>query len=274
MNGCKFEFWNIQFCSYLIFIKLFTESDYQTKLVEQLLAEDESERLLHLLEVMDIYCGKKADKMNVGEAYTDQEIHIMTSLSVSAIHILKHYFYSVYQKEKTENDGTLKPSHMYENKNKTVLSYKQFECLFVCIEIIANVLISESETIQNTLEKNNLIVLVTDMMKVASMEKEVIIATTYEGYKLNKRIYLQTRLPILSRHDERIKQEDDQDEENDDHMFYGYKSNLIRIMGNICHLNRNNQESIREHGGIPIILNHCGVDFENPCTLRLDITNC
>jgi hypothetical protein len=245
--------------------------------VEDPTKEYSSQQLLHLLEVMDIYGSKKADKMNREEIYSEQEIMSMNNVSQTALFLLEHYFYSVFQKRATEpvseqekvTKAQFRPPHVYENVREIVLTYIQFECMFICIEIIANITISENKEIQSKLAQNGLIELVTDMLKVASMEKELIVKRNYSDYKLNKRIYIQTRIPVLSRYDHREtsanRQSDvEYDESEDDHMFYGYKSNLIRILGNICHSHRENQDLIRQHGGIPLILNHCAVDYENP----------
>ncbi|KYQ90098.1 ataxin-10 [Tieghemostelium lacteum] len=44
----------------------------------------------------------------------------------------------------------------------------------------------------------------------------------------------------------------------------GFKKELIRIIGNLAYKNKNNQDEIRELGGIEIILNHCRFDPSNP----------
>ncbi|EGC32408.1 hypothetical protein DICPUDRAFT_89226 [Dictyostelium purpureum] len=44
----------------------------------------------------------------------------------------------------------------------------------------------------------------------------------------------------------------------------GFKKEIIRILGNLAHKNFNNQNEIRELGGIELILNHCRFDIKNP----------
>ncbi|XP_040885606.1 ataxin-10 [Toxotes jaculatrix] len=43
-----------------------------------------------------------------------------------------------------------------------------------------------------------------------------------------------------------------------------FKAHLIRLIGNLCHRNTNNQEKVRELEGIPLILDNCNIDSNNP----------
>eukprot|EP01132_Coremiostelium_polycephalum_P000883 gene883-1106_t len=44
----------------------------------------------------------------------------------------------------------------------------------------------------------------------------------------------------------------------------GFKKELIRILGNLAYRNRDNQNEIRELGGIELVLNHARFDVKNP----------
>ncbi|XP_070847864.1 ataxin-10 [Chaetodon trifascialis] len=43
-----------------------------------------------------------------------------------------------------------------------------------------------------------------------------------------------------------------------------FKAHLIRLIGNLCHGNTNNQNKVRELEGIPLILDNCNIDSNNP----------
>ncbi|CAN9508275.1 unnamed protein product [Ophioblennius macclurei] len=43
-----------------------------------------------------------------------------------------------------------------------------------------------------------------------------------------------------------------------------FKAHLIRFIGNLCHGNANNQNKVRELEGIPLILDNCNIDSNNP----------
>ncbi|XP_056133521.1 ataxin-10 [Lampris incognitus] len=43
-----------------------------------------------------------------------------------------------------------------------------------------------------------------------------------------------------------------------------FKAHLIRLIGNLCHSNTNNQNKVREMDGIPLILDNCSIDSNNP----------
>ncbi|XP_049740613.1 ataxin-10 isoform X1 [Loxodonta africana] len=44
----------------------------------------------------------------------------------------------------------------------------------------------------------------------------------------------------------------------------GFKSHLIRLIGNLCYKNRENQDKVNELDGIPLILDNCSIDDSNP----------
>ncbi|KAM9328635.1 ataxin-10 [Pholidichthys leucotaenia] len=43
-----------------------------------------------------------------------------------------------------------------------------------------------------------------------------------------------------------------------------FKAHLIRLIGNLCHSNAANQNKVRELEGIPLILDNCSIDSNNP----------
>ncbi|XP_072309339.1 ataxin-10 [Eucyclogobius newberryi] len=43
-----------------------------------------------------------------------------------------------------------------------------------------------------------------------------------------------------------------------------FKAHLIRLIGNLCHNNARNQNKVRELDGIPLILDNCNIDSNNP----------
>ncbi|XP_057597935.1 ataxin-10 isoform X2 [Hippopotamus amphibius kiboko] len=44
----------------------------------------------------------------------------------------------------------------------------------------------------------------------------------------------------------------------------GFKSHLIRLVGNLCYKNKDNQDKVNELDGIPLILDSCSIDDSNP----------
>ncbi|KAH0836603.1 hypothetical protein J3R83DRAFT_8303 [Lanmaoa asiatica] len=47
--------------------------------------------------------------------------------------------------------------------------------------------------------------------------------------------------------------------------FSYVKRDLVRLLGILCHKDRKIQDSIRNCGGITVIMNMCVVDERNPC---------
>ncbi|XP_031529529.1 ataxin-10 isoform X1 [Vicugna pacos] len=47
-------------------------------------------------------------------------------------------------------------------------------------------------------------------------------------------------------------------------MAEGFKSHLIRLIGNLCYKNKDNQDKVNELDGIPLILDSCSMDDSNP----------
>ncbi|KFV96835.1 Ataxin-10, partial [Fulmarus glacialis] len=48
------------------------------------------------------------------------------------------------------------------------------------------------------------------------------------------------------------------------HPAVGLKSHLIRLIGNLCYKNKENQDKVYELDGIPLILDNCSIDDNNP----------
>ncbi|XP_055483022.1 ataxin-10 [Psammomys obesus] len=49
-----------------------------------------------------------------------------------------------------------------------------------------------------------------------------------------------------------------------EHMAEGFKSHLIRLIGNLCYKNKENQDKVNELDGIPLILDSSNIDDNNP----------
>ncbi|XP_072340668.1 ataxin-10 [Scyliorhinus torazame] len=48
------------------------------------------------------------------------------------------------------------------------------------------------------------------------------------------------------------------------HPAVGFKAHLIHLIGNLCYNNTENQDKVRELDGIPLILDNCSIDDNNP----------
>ncbi|XP_063164367.1 ataxin-10 [Candoia aspera] len=54
------------------------------------------------------------------------------------------------------------------------------------------------------------------------------------------------------------------EQEGISHPAVGFKSHLIRLIGNLCHKDKGNQDKVYELNGIPLILDNCSIDDNNP----------
>ncbi|XP_077540647.1 ataxin-10 isoform X2 [Haemaphysalis longicornis] len=50
------------------------------------------------------------------------------------------------------------------------------------------------------------------------------------------------------------------------HPSFGFKGDLVQLIGNMCHRHRSHQDLIRNLDGIPVILDVCNLDAKNPST--------
>uniref|UniRef100_A0A8C5W741 Ataxin-10 n=2 Tax=Leptobrachium leishanense TaxID=445787 RepID=A0A8C5W741_9ANUR len=48
------------------------------------------------------------------------------------------------------------------------------------------------------------------------------------------------------------------------HAVVGFKAQLIRMIGNLCYKHKDNQEKVYQLDGIPLILDNCSIDDNNP----------
>uniref|UniRef100_A0A224YNG7 Ataxin-10 n=1 Tax=Rhipicephalus zambeziensis TaxID=60191 RepID=A0A224YNG7_9ACAR len=53
-----------------------------------------------------------------------------------------------------------------------------------------------------------------------------------------------------------------------DHHSFGFKRDLVQLIGNMCHQNRKHQDMIRNLDGIPVILDVCNLDAKNPFIIQ------
>ena len=74
-------------------------------------------------------------------------------------------------------------------------------------------------------------------------------------------------LKIISK----LKQVNDPDSFSKETLF-GFKSNLIGLLGNFAYSNKDVQDWIRELDGIPLILDCTNIDARNPCKFDV-VTN-
>lgn len=51
--------------------------------------------------------------------------------------------------------------------------------------------------------------------------------------------------------------------------FAYVKRDLIKLLGALAHKDREVQDRLRTSGGVEVILNHCVIDENNPCTCSL-----
>ncbi|KAM6436651.1 ataxin-10 isoform 2-T2 [Liasis olivaceus] len=54
------------------------------------------------------------------------------------------------------------------------------------------------------------------------------------------------------------------EQEEISHPPVGFKSHLIRLIANLCYKNKGNQDKVYELNGIPLILDNCSIDDNNP----------
>ncbi|XP_070394863.1 ataxin-10 isoform X2 [Dermacentor albipictus] len=52
------------------------------------------------------------------------------------------------------------------------------------------------------------------------------------------------------------------------HHSFGFKRDLVQLIGNMCHQNRKHQDMIRNLDGIPLILDVCNLDAKNPFIIQ------
>lgn len=45
---------------------------------------------------------------------------------------------------------------------------------------------------------------------------------------------------------------------------FGYRSGMIRVLGNMCYRHSEHQDLVRDEGYLPLFLNHCNIDDANP----------
>jgi len=53
------------------------------------------------------------------------------------------------------------------------------------------------------------------------------------------------------------------------HPLFGFKRDLVQLVGNLLYRCREVQDGTRERGGVNLILNLCGIDHRNPCILKV-----
>ncbi|XP_061920511.1 ataxin-10 [Entelurus aequoreus] len=56
----------------------------------------------------------------------------------------------------------------------------------------------------------------------------------------------------------------DEDDPSSESPVVSFKAHLIRLIGNLCYTHANNQNKVRELEGLPLILDNCNIDSNNP----------
>ncbi|KAF7997155.1 hypothetical protein HCN44_005432 [Aphidius gifuensis] len=55
------------------------------------------------------------------------------------------------------------------------------------------------------------------------------------------------------------------------HPAFGFKAGLVRLIGNLVHKHKKNQDTVRENDGIALLLDCCNIDARNPLILQWTI---
>jgi hypothetical protein len=129
------------------------------------------------------------------------------------------------------------------------MKFIEFETLFVTLEFLSNLSIFK---IKKETLSDNIISILFKMLKFSENKIE----PPGDDENLNLNIFKSTNLYVELLDDDNT------------FMYYGYKSNLIRIFGNLCHENEENQNLFRNENLIPIVLSHCSIEDDNPCKLN------
>ncbi|KAG2381358.1 hypothetical protein C9374_006347 [Naegleria lovaniensis] len=122
-----------------------------------------------------------------------------------------------------------------------MFTFTQFECLFVCLECMASL--------------SGLINL--------SKEKSLQVDLRKECTRWCLKIFNQTGLLVMTRESDHSV-DNQPNEYEEDQMYMGYKSLLVRALANLTYATREIQDYIREEQGIPLILSCCAVQDPNP----------
>jgi hypothetical protein len=133
------------------------------------------------------------------------------------------------------------------------MKFIEFETLFVTLEFLSNLSIYK---IKNEALSDSVISILLKMLKFSENKVEPPL-----DENLNLNIFKSTNLSVELLDDDNT------------FMYYGYKSNLIRIFGNLSHENEENQNLFRKENLILIVLSHCSIEDDNPCILSFPFKN-
>eukprot|EP01080_Neovahlkampfia_damariscottae_P007194 gene7194-11510_t len=174
---------------------------------------------------------------------------------VNLLEILDEYlkkFDPEYENEKTNDfENFFKicfETIEYFYRDDKLYKFIEFECLFITLEFLSNL---STFHLKNEKLKKNLIL---NLLKIIKFSDQKINLSGEDQKNLNRNILKSTNLLI------------EKDEENKDNtfMYYGYKTNLIRSLGNFSFKNKSIQNLLRQEGFIPIVLSHCSIEQDNP----------
>jgi hypothetical protein len=251
-------------------------SDKLSQIAKQLLMKKKRKSTLHLTEILYICTKEKTIERNdLDISISDSEAADLNIISNAVLTIAKSIFYkvapfdysSIVAKNIIKEDG--------------YLIYKELETLFICLEILANTTAMDHELIRHVMTSQQLVQFSLDLLKKCPpyvrdtprnktsdiIYKEPFIEVQVEGSDisilLSREILEQTGIPV--RYDKKdSKKLDNFDILPEQTMFFGYRTLILRILGNMCYNSKENQNLVRNLDGIPLVLNHCYTDDRNP----------
>lgn len=131
---------------------------------------------------------------------------------------------------------------------KKVLSFIQYEFLFVTIQVIAHATVSDffnAHFVRTSMHRFNLLILIRDLLMQPTQQSKL-------HALVNDEILKHTGLQVLRQ------------KKGFNNMYYYYKSNMIRILGNMAYEDRDISLDMLKLEIIPVILNHTKIDDLNP----------
>ena len=247
-------------------------TDTVVSLVAQLLRKKKMRSTLHLAEMLHIYTKDRTiQREDLDRQISDEDSVTLKVISNMAILIAKCIFYRVM-----ESVHQLSCPFQLDTQRVHYLKFAEFETLFLCLEILANTTSMDHDLIQTHLMSHQIIHFVLDVFskapppdpkapghttastQEASMDVQAYLEDTGESVSINRDILNQTGIPVL------YETEDEHGTLIDQSMFLGYRCHLLRLVGNMCFDRRENQDLVRTLEGIPLVLNHCYSDDQNP----------
>lgn len=230
-------------------------------------SRDEVMRMLVMLEIMAAFYQEEQQEKTL-----DDDPHSMArrmSIGSAVINCCKRLFYKNVQLSNNQSDES------EEDRVGVPLVYAEFECLLVGLEIIGDILAQTNQgndgdaiclrQIQEMFHQSHQIVtLLRDMLAHASEERHL----HDEVDHVDHDVFQQSKLIVMfPPHHGGVQLKNSLSEAKEGRSqkrHFGYKRSIMRILANLCFRNETIQDAMREAGIIPLVLNHCKVDPENP----------